>query len=986
MIKISYHSLFYLCMAFLTFAQANAQERSLTGSVSDRDGNALEGVSVSSNGKSGASFTDKNGDFRIIVAEGAVLLNVSFIGFQAQEVSVDDSTTTVDIVLESATEDLNEVVVVGYGTMKRSDITGAVASVDAGKLNTIPAGNAVEALQGNISGVDIAATTSPGETPRIRVRGNRSLNASNEPLYVVDGIPRNTIADIPVNDIESTEVLKDAASTAIYGSRGANGVILITTKRARANSPTSVSYNSYVGMNRARFPELMNGEEYIHFRKDVFRATHNDGWQSGNPTNEQVFAPSELDVINSGDFVDWQDLLYRKESWNQEHNLSISHGSEKTQAMIFLSFRNEQGYYKTNDVTRYNMGVNLDHQINAHIKVGLSSRLSNMERNLFWAPAVNLLYMNPLSRPYDEAGNMIWNPSIQQTAAWNILANYEEPYVNNENNLRSFNVLYAEFKLMDGLTLRSNLGVDLSQGKLRQYYGSMTSLRFGRIDYARKDEEMRTGILWDNILTYNKDFGKHSLNTTAVASYQQQVSTFFWGSGEGFPGEELQDWNLGTATQNLLMETGYEKWVLGSLLGRFQYGFDSKYLFNFSFRADGSSVLAEGNKFGYFPAASAAWVIDREDFFQSQLVNSLKLRMSYGVVGNSAIDPYSTIAGTAQTTYNFGDQTYFGYRLGGLVNRELGWEYSSTYNIGLDFALWRNRVSGTLEFYNTSTSDLLMERSLPEFTGSASVFQNVGRTSNSGFEAMISTINLDRANFSWSTDLNFYTNRERIKSLLSDEDMVGNGWFIGHPIGVYYDYEKLGIWQLDEAEEAGRYQQNPGDPKLRDQNGDGIVDADNDRVVLGQTAPKFGLFLRNNFNYKGITFSVALEGKFGHLVNSAMLGGEVFYDGTRWGPQALAGNYWTPDNPAGEYPYVNRAIERRSNLFGIRQASYLNVQEISMGYSFENRLKPFKMFNVYGRVRNPFYLYTEDKDLDPQAPNFDFSAYRVFVLGFNITI
>ncbi len=985
----------FLMIGFFSFAQ----ERLIRGKILDTEGNPLEGVSIKLKDIAGAgTLSAKDGTFQLQLNAAAKTLLISNVGYNAKQVHIGPSDNNISIRLESNTQDFEEVVVVGYGAMKKRDLTGAVASVNAKDLNTIPAGNPLEALQGKIAGVDIGAVTSPGSAPRIRIRGNRSLNASNEPLYVVDGIPRNSIDDIPVNDIESIEVLKDAASTAIYGSRGANGVVIVSTRRAKANTPTSVSYNTYVGMNKARFPKMMTGDEYVQFRRDVFRASHNNGWASGEPRNEDVFAAKELAIVNSGQFVDWQDLMYRKKSMNQEHNISIAHGSEKTQMVIFAGYRDEEGYYKTNDFKRYNLSVNLDHRISDALKIGLSSRLSNSDRNLFWAPDVNMLYMNPTATPYDEQGNMIWNPSVQQTAAWNILANYQEPYINNDNWVKSFNVIYAEYSFFDGFKLRSNFGLDLAQQKRREYYGSMTTLRYGRPDYARKAEEARTGILWDNILSYDKKFNKHSINGTFVVSYQRQKTNGFFASGEGFPGEELEDWNLNSATQNLLIGSDYEKWTLGSLLGRFQYGYNNKYLLNFSFRADGSSVLADGNKWGYFPAVSAAWVIDQEEFFESKTINALKLRASYGVVGNSAIAPYSTLANTMQATYNFGEKTYFGYKLGGLVNKQLGWEYSGTYNFGLDFGLLSNRLSGTFEFYKTATTDLLMKRSLPDFSGSespgsngigsspASVFQNIGSTSNTGFEAMITSNNIVSDKFRWSTTFNFYTNKEKIVSLLADEDMVGNKWFIGQPIGVYYDYDKLGIWQTEEKDVAAGFQRKPGDPKLRDVNSDGIIDADHDRVVLGQTSPKFGGFIRNSFGYKGFNLAIALEGKFGHMVESSMLGGNIFYDGTRWAPQALAGNYWTPDNPDGEYPYLNRAVEQRANLFGIRKAGYINVQEISLGYAIQEKLGPFKTLNVYARARNPFYLYKQDKDLDPQSPNFDYSAYRVFVLGLNINL
>jgi TonB-linked SusC/RagA family outer membrane protein len=980
--------LLILIWFFVIQLNASAQESKIivSGKVTETSTDIpIPSANILEKGTTNGVLTDFDGLFTITVKPDAVLV-ISYVGYTTSEIEV-NNLTDIDITLEPSTSTLDEVVLVGYGTMKKSDVTGAVASVNAEKLNTLPTANAVESLQGKIAGVNIGAVTAPGETPSIRIRGNRSLNASNEPLYVVDGIPRNTIADIPVTDIQSIEVLKDAASTAIYGSRGANGVILVTTKRGGVNQPTQIAFNSYTGINEPKYPKMMNGNQYVKFRRDVFRANQDSGWNSGEPNNELVFAPSELETVNNNNFVDWQDLLFRDISLTQEYNLRVSQGSEKTQFSLSLGYRNEEGYYETSGMERLTMGINLDHKISKIIKVGLTSKISSTTINNFTLPGTNLQYMNPVSQPYDNEGNLINNPSVQQTAAWNILANYDEPYIDRDNYVRNFNVLYAEVNLLQGLKLRSNLGLNLEQVDGRQYYGSLTTPRYGRADFAAKSNEKNINLTWDNILNYVKDFGKHSVNATFVTSYQEQTNKSSLSSGEGFPGEILEDWNLGSATQNVQIASAYEKWTLASLLGRFQYGYEDRYLLNFSMRADGSSVLAPGNKWGYFPAASAAWVVHKEKFFNSEAINSLKLRLSYGVVGNSSIDPYGTIAGTNQTTYNFGNQYYYGYQLAGLVNKELGWEYSKTFNVGLDLGFLNNRISGSLEFYRTKTTDLLMQRNIPEFTGSSSVYQNVGSTSNTGFEAMLTSTNINSSNFSWSTDFNFYTNKEKILSLLSDEDMVGNEWFIGQPTGVFYDYEKIGIWQLDEAEEAQQYNQEPGDIRLKDQNpddGDFSIDADNDRVILGQRDPKFGLFLRNNFEYKNFNFAFALEGKFGQKVYSDIYG-QIFLDGTRWLPSAVAGEIWTPDNPSGSYPYLNRAVEPRINLYGIKDGSYLNVQEISIGYNLKS-LNVFNNFQIYARVKNPFYIYTGDNDIDPQAPGFDLSAYRTYVLGLNINL
>lgn len=957
----------------------------ISGKVMDAQGEPLIGVNVILKGEPTGTITDLDGSFTLQSSSTDILV-ISYIGYVTQNIPVKDR-TFFDVKLLEDAKVLDEVVVVGYGVMKKSDLTGAVSSVNSQKLGTMPVGNAVEALQGKIAGVEIGAATEPGKAPSILIRGNRSINASNSPLYVVDGIPREDINDIPVADIESIEVLKDAASTAIYGSRGANGVILVSTKRGQVNQPTSVSFSMYAGVNQAKMPKMISGTDYVQYRRDVARLTQNDGWNGGFPSDDIVFAldgDRVKDIIANKQFTDWQDLLYR-DGINQEYNLSVSHGSEKTQMIVSLGYRKEEGYYRTNDDNRLNGSISIDHKLNKYIKLGVNSRITNsVNSGATKVGGINLVYVDPLAQPFDQDGN--FNYKVGQNNTWNLLANYNEPYKNQNTILRNFNVGYVEFSILKGLKLRSNIGLDVSSSDYERFYGKNSFDGGGGKNFGQKKHTKSTDITWDNILSYIRDFGKHNINGTLVSSMQSSKMTWADESGKSIPIEDLEDWNLGTATEDIKIASGYEQWSLMSFLGRFQYGYDNRYLVNVAFRADGSSVLAKGNKWGYFPSASAAWVISNEKFFQSDWVNNLKLRTSYGVVGNSAISPYQTFSGTTQTSYNFGDKYYYGYKLGDVANEQLGWEYSTTYNVGVDFGFLNNRISGSIEFYNTNTTDLLLKRNIPFINGSSEVWQNVGKTQNRGLEISVSTINLDLKNFQWKTDFNFYANKEKITNLIEKSDMVGSNWFIGAPVNVIYDYEKVGIWQKGEEEEALLYNAKVGDLKLKDQNPqDGkAIDADHDKIILGQKNPKWSMFMRNSFDFYNFNFAFALEGKFGHMLDCPSLGTNVYLNGSRYIPQSVFGSYWTPDNPSNEYPSVrSEGPITNIQVLGYRKASYLNLQEVTVGYTFKNI--PFiKNLNVYARVKNPCYLYRSDKDIDPQAPGYDISAYRTYVAGLNI--
>jgi TonB-linked SusC/RagA family outer membrane protein len=957
----------------------------IRGNVTDDMGNPLFGVSVGLKGTSIGTQTDVQGNYAINAPDDIVTVVFSYIGFESQEVRPHGN-TTLNIQLKANHNSLNEIVVVGYGVMKKSSLTGAVSKIDSKTLNTLPTSNVIDALQGKITGVQVGAETTPGSTPSILVRGTRSLKASNSPLYVVDGIPLspgNTPSDIATSDVESVEVLKDAASTAIYGSRGANGVIIITTKRGRPNQPTEISFNTYYGENQAQIPPLMDGPQYVQLRRDVSRMQN--GWDKGYPDDKIIFYPNELKTIASGDYVNWQDRLFRN-GRNQSYNVNLAHGSDKAQVYLSLGYLDQQGYYKTGDNQRINMTLNVDFMLAKFLKVGVSSKLSDSKTQGYNAVgSLPLAYMNPLSQPFDAAGNLVNFPSEVNSTIFNPLANYYNPYQNTTDNLRANNIIYTNFTLAKGLNLRTNFSLNIGRTTTDVFKGQYSYDQAGRTNYASQGQNNAKDMVLDNILSYVWESGPHSINLTAVSSIQSSTNTSSSASGEGFPIEDIGSYNLNTATANIVVNSAYTKTTIESYLGRAQYAYKDKYILNGTFRADGSSVLAPGHKWGYFPSVSGAWVISKEDFFKSGLISNLKLRASYGTVGNSAIDPYSTIAQASQRPYNFGDNTYFGYKLGGIPNPDLKWEYSTTANLGVEISLFKDRLSGTLELYKTNTRDLLLSRALPNFTGFSTVIQNIGATSNRGVELNLTSLNINNTKFKWNTNLNISVNRSKIERLITDADQPGDKWFIGQPVNIYYDYQKIGIWQTTEQAAAAKYQRTPGDVKIRDVNNDGVVDAVNDRVILGQTDPRMMWFMRNSFDYGDLNLSFALESKLGQMVATSTLGNDIFFDGQRTMPAVVAGNYWTPDNPTNDFPKVGASRPLNSDLTQYRRGGYINMQEITVGYSFK-QLKLFKNLQLYARAKNPFYVYRADKNIDPQSPGFDISAFKTYVLGLSVTL
>lgn len=870
--------------------------------------------------------------------------------------------------------------------MKKSDLTGAVSSVKGDKISAIASTDITDILQGKVAGMNITSSSKVDESGSIRIRGNRSLNASNDPLVIVDGVPGRMEA-VNTNDIESIEVLKDAASTAIYGSRGANGVILITTKKAKEQQ-TRISYSGYIGISVPNLVKMQSGDEYIQFRRDGYR--YRNSWDQPF-TDEDVFEPAELAVIKSRDFTDWIDLLYRN-GQTQSHYIGLSAGNKTTKLHLGLNYTKDEGYSKINFKDKYNITLNLDHEINKYVSVGLSARLQRNNSQGMTKFEEKLQYMTPLAKPYNEDGSLNYYPAPQNTSGYNVLANYgKDNYTNEFIKNAAYLTGYINIRFSKYLNNRANISYNIINRKNGYFFGENSYERKGTVPLAGKKYQDEVEYTFNDILSYDKDFGEHHLVLDGVfeaTGYTKETGEM---SGENQPVASTSFHNLGTAAENLQIGSSYQHWTLASFLARARWDYQGKYYANIAIRTDGSSRLAAGNQWAFFPSGGVAWRISEEKFFgKREWLNSLKLRASYGAVGNSAIDPYQTIAGLSKYDYLFGEDAsnkFFAYRPSMIPNKDLGWEISRTANFGVDFGLWNNRISGYIEGYITKTSDLLMERTLPFFTGFSKVWQNIGKTENKGIELNIQANTLKTKSFSWETTVTFARNWNKITELLGGGDIRNNSWFIGKPLQVHYNYEMIGVWQLGEEKEAQKYGAIPGDIKVKDQNNDGSI-GELDKVILGQKDPKIIASLLNSFRFGAFDASINLNMNFGSLIHPNTYASLITRDGLRWMPSNF--KYWTPDNPTNEYTRADKlsGYDPFAGTGGYMKGDYIKIQDITLGYDFSKIMpKNWKILRarLYAQVRNLGYIYKACKnDVSPEAPDFDYNIPTTYTMGINI--
>ncbi|MBW6479763.1 MAG: TonB-dependent receptor [Bacteroidales bacterium] len=954
--------------------------RQINGIVTSSDGQPLPGVTVVVKGTTTGTVTNDNGEFSLSIPATAETLVFSFVGMRTQEVTIGDR-TTFSMVMEEETIGMEEVVVVGYGTQKKSDITGTVASLSKERLEMVPNLNIAQAIQGSIPGVMIQ-TTSAGASPDqvIMVRGRNSIKASNNPLIVVDGIPyEGNIRDINPNDVLSIEILKDASSAAIYGSRGSNGVILVTTKEGREGRAT-LSYDGYYSTQRfTDLPEVMDGAEFYEFKMN--RVPH-------------FMTQEEKAIYEAGTWENWYDLLLRHGT-SQQHNLSVSGGTKDTKYYISGGLLDVKGLTLNDNYFRVSNRINVETKIRPWLSLGTRTQFSYDDRSGVGPSWSNAYNMNPLTKAYDDEGKINIYPWEGNFYFANPLQGLLYDNINESFQVVTNNFAIVDIPFISGLTYRINTGFRFRFSDSATYRGRNTKAGLDVRGSSDTNRSRYNNSVIENILTYNKDIGVHTIFATGVYSYEGNKNSSNLLSARAFP-HDILSWYSATQAELISPDYTYNETNLISQMLRLNYSYDSRYLLTLTSRRDGYSGFGAATKWGIFPSAALGWNLANEVFFPfSDLFNELKLRASWGLNGNQAVGAYETISRLEE--YNMVDAkiTIPGYRPSVLGQDNLGWEASRTLNFGLDYGLLGGRISGDFNFYKTRTKDLLLDRTISPVHGISSITQNIGETENIGFELSFNSRNIVSNDFSWSTSGNMAFVKNKIISLygmLDDEgnevDDVANAWFIGKPIRVNYDYVWIGTWQLDEADEAEKYGSQPGFVKLKDVDGNYIIDAV-DKEIIGQRDPKLLWGLTNSFSYKNFKFDIFIHGIHGVTLRNSLMSDNVLAEARQ---NTMKKDWWTPENPTNEWVmnHINAEIMGGINANGryYQNASFVRIKDVSFSYDFPTNLNEkigFERIRLYVTGRNLF-TFTDWIGLDPELSNQRSSPMqKEYVLGVNLS-
>ena len=996
-----------------TSAQAQAPGR-VTGTVTITGGQPLAGANLIVVGTEVRGSTGPDGRFSLLnVPAGTREIRAQRIGYApiTQTVNVTaGETVTLSLAMTAQAVQLQGVVTVGYGTQERRAVTGAVASVRSEDITQVVTANPIDAIKGRLPGVDItSASFEPGAAANIRIRGARSITASNNPLFVVDGVPiSGDLRDFDQNSIDRIEVLKDAAAAAVYGSRGANGVIMVTTKRGRAGR-TEFSANSTVGSSQIlNKVDMMNGEEFANFRREAYRAAGTAACANylANPAACDAAALDATMRANlaAGVNTDWQEEVLRSGRLGN-HQLAASGGTENTRFRASAGFLDQSGITITQGYQAKTGTLNIAHDF-GRLNLQLSAQAAQTTRNAGRGAGVwdEALFNAPLGRARDDQGNLILLPTEDGLRV--------NPVLDAQNNVRDLQrtnilgTLSGSLRLMEGLSFNSSFGPQFSQVEdgwfvgvnTRRFRGAATAQPEAGLDDTRNNS-----YTFSNYLALDRGFGEnHQVQGTLLYEIAGNRSVFDSAAAERLPYAHQLWYNLGSG-QNYRVLSRLSESKLQSYMGRVNYTLKDRYTLNLIGRVDGSSVLAEGNKYAFFPAFSVGWQIGDEAFMGGiPTISDLKLRASFGRVGNSAVGPYQTLGQLATAWYTFGSQVpnALGYQPGTIPNPDLRWETTNKFNVGLDFGVLNQRISGSLDAYHENTYDLLLTRALPYTSGFANILQNIGSTQNRGLELSLTTQNLQSWHgLEWSTDFNFSANRNKITGLSGGAQAdIANARFVGQPISVNYNYQFTGIWQNEEAAAAQAMGFRPGDIKVADINNDGRITGD-DRTFIGNAFnfPRWQGSLNNRFRYRALDLSVLATSRIGYTVSSAFVSAYTNLQG-RFNNMDV--NYWTPENPSNEFPRPSTlGIGNFAGALALQDASHVRIRDITLGFAVPSRLLGrvgAQRARLYVRAQDPF-IFTKFDGWDPEggfssgdgnstASQIDSGgpAFRTFLLGLDL--
>jgi TonB-linked SusC/RagA family outer membrane protein len=979
--------------------------RTITGTViSKTDNLGIPGVNVVEKGTTNGTVTNIDGKYSITVSETSRSLVFSFVGMKTKQVEIGNN-STIDVTMEEDIIGLEEVIAVGYGTVKKSDLTGAVGSVKSEEIRKLPVTSLDQSLQGRVAGVQIVQLSAqPGGNALLRVRGGNSIYAGNEPLYVIDGMPVdsrenlnwmsspviNGLAALNPNDIESMEILKDASATSIYGARGANGVVLITTKRGKSGTDR-VSFEAYYGIQKiARTIDVMNAVQYarLYDEAGLYAAIDN------GTTYTPVYPNPDL----LGEGTDWQNEIYRTAPV-QSYQLSVAGGSQSTQYALSANLYSQDGIIIGSDFKRYSFRTNLDHNFKEKLKIGTSFALSYTHANTvgsstpagFFPGVVNTaLTMAPTLPVRDSTGQ--YTLTDPHADAWldNPVA-VTRDVVALDRATRFVGNIYANYTIIKGLDLRVTLGLDQSHD-VQDYYDPTYiysgSFNNGQARFATTD--FRT-ILNENTITYSNTFkDRHRLSILGGFTYNYSDDRTFIDIATGYANDRLGYYAIQSAQNKPSIYTGFGQTVLISYLGRINYSLDDKYLVTLTHRIDGSSKFGPNNRFAHFPSIAAAWRLSSEEFMKDlKFLYNLKLRASLGISGNESIYNYLYIPTMGTSVYYFNNgYPATGYAPDRIGNDDLKWESTRQSDIGLDAAFIEGRISFITDFYHKLTYDMLYSAEVPYTSGFGSAMLNVGTMVNNGFEFTLNTANMVKA-FKWNTDFSFSLNRSRITDLNRNDDTYISDdeyklkigyWSViseGEPLGSFFGLESDGIWQLDEADKAAIYGAKPGDFKYVDQNADSTINAD-DRLIIGHAQPDFIWSINNTFSYKNFELTVYFQGVHGNdILNSNRFELESGNGLSNASIDML--DRWTPDNPSNKYPRANRNVDylHMSDRY-LEDGSYIRLQLVTLSYTLPSSvLKKAGIYNLRFWITGKNLLtFTRYTGFDPEVGMFNTSNIR----------
>ncbi len=1031
----------FICLGMLfgvqqtVFAQG-AQKQKVTGTVTDESGEPLIGVTVVENGANVGAITDLDGKYSLEAPANATL-TFSYVGYLTQNVKVAGQSTH-NVVLREDNALLDEVVVVGYGIQRKSDVTGALTRVNEEQLNSRPVSNAFEALQGKAAGVDITTSERPGTVGSILIRGSRSINASNSPLYVVDGIPVSDVDGIDnlnPRDIEAIDILKDASSTAIYGSRGANGVVLITTKRGKEGKLQLTYSGSMTFEKLVDKSPAFSASDYITWRRWAYHNSNPELYPRGDQPDQKLdqdfFSGDDAALANvnkgwangswNGSLVsdtDWEGFVTQT-GITQEHNIRGAGGTKDLQSSFSFGYLDNQGTQKGQQFKRYNVAMTTDIQATKWFKMGGSINASWSKQKYGYSRTGQVgtssgpvdIYsaakaLPHYTVPYNASGDIIDQPGGSVVNAYTIMDEWKKSSDNREY-FRAMGSFYGQIDFgkilepLQGLMYKMQFGPDFRYSRSGMFLDASSATRKGSNNFARRNDNRHFTWTLDNMLLYNRIFGDHTIGVTLLHSATKYNAESSGMSAEriympSFLWNNFGDIDVTNTDNKAGMSSGFSQNTLLSYMARFNYAFKDRYLLTVSGRYDGASVLAEGNKWSFFPSMAIGWRMEQESFLKDvDWLDQLKLRFGVGTTGNSSVSAYGTL-GTIQSFYMpfstgnerilITNEPYYTNSQTMLANKKLGWEKTTQYNLGIDFSFLRGRINGSLDLYTSKTKDLLLQQSLPSLTGYPAMMANIGSTKNKGFDLTLNVIPVRVADFEWSSTINAAYQKDEIVELANGkEDDIANSWFIGESIAVFYGYQNNGLWQESDAAEMAKFNENGhkfsvGSIKPVDQDGNYKID-ENDRVILGNRNPRWTLGWSNTFSWKGIELTLDLFGRFKYMIST---GGEGQYG--MYAQRQI--DYWTPDNPNADWQkpvYSTAGGDSYSSLLGFKDASFIKIRNLSLGYRL-NKVTCNKIgiqgakFYVQGRNLGMLYSSVNFMDLDTGATYFN----RGFTVGLQL--